>query len=142
MVYPGIESPDISVSFEEKENIIVTVSRLFPEKNLERLRRILNKVEYKHYLIGFASNYTYVDKLSKMLPRTTLIINASQEEKLSILKNAKVFLMTSEGESFPLVLIESLALGVAPVAPRSGGPAEFSEEFFYMMLMKKLKKKY
>ena len=40
VVYPGIKSPDKSVSFEEKENIIVTVSRLVPEKNLERLCRI------------------------------------------------------------------------------------------------------
>lgn len=130
VVHPGIEFSANSVSFDEKENIIVTVSRIVPEKNLERLCRILENIGYQHFLIGFSFDDKYVKKLVKLLPKTNFIINATQEKKISVLKKAKVFLMTSEGEAFGLVLLESLAYGVAPVVPRSGGPTEYLEDSF------------
>ncbi len=132
-IYPiNLKSLPEDVRFSEKEDIIVTVARISPEKKLERLQEILKDLKYKHYLIGFETDTKYTKKIERMLPNTQIIINATEKEKNIILKKAKIFINTSENESAAMTLVEALAYGVVPLAHDSGGSLELlPEDFLY-----------
>ena len=124
-----------------KENIIVTVSRIHPDKKLEKLAEILEGLNYKHYLIGFEYNRNYTDKLKNLLPNSEFIINATEEQKNNILKRAKIFLNTSEYDIFLLTIPEALSYGLVPIAHNSGGLAEYLQRDFLYNNNKEAKEK-
>jgi hypothetical protein len=55
--------PDLKYS--DKENIIVTVSRIASEKKLEIIIKIMEYILYEHYLIGFSTDLLCLEKLKK-----------------------------------------------------------------------------
>ncbi|MGC9193758.1 MAG: glycosyltransferase [Thermoplasmata archaeon] len=130
VVYPSVIDKIPKTEFSEKENIIVTVSRIATEKKLEKLITITENLPYKHYLIGFSTDKPYTEKLKLLLKNTTLILDASEEVKNNYLRRAKIFLNTSENEPFGLVLIEAMSHGAIPIAHNSGGPKEILPENF------------
>ena len=141
VVYPSTIEKIPDVDFSLKENIIVTVSRIHPDKKLEKLAEILEGLNYKHYLIGFEYNRNYTDKLKELLPNSEFIINATEEQKNDILKSAKVFLNTSEYDIFLLTIPEALSYGLVPIAHNSGGPAEYLQKDFLYNNNKEAKEK-
>ena len=141
VVYPSTIKNIPDIDFSLKENIIVTVSRIIPDKKLEKLAEILEGLNYKHYLIGFEYNRNYTDKLKNLLPNSEFIINATEEQKNNILKRAKIFLNTSEYDTFPLTIPEALSYGLVPIAHNSGGPAEYLQKDFLYNNNKEAKEK-
>jgi len=99
--------PDLKYS--NKENIIVTVSRIASEKNLEIIIKIMEYVPYEDYLIGLPTDLLRLEKLKNQLKKTKIILNASEDVKNEYLRRAKIFLNTSENEPFCLVIIEAMA---------------------------------
>ena len=69
VVYPSTIENIPDVNFSLKENIIVTVSRIIPDKKLEKLAEILGGLNFKHYFIGFEYNRNYTDKLKTVNPQ-------------------------------------------------------------------------
>jgi glycosyltransferase involved in cell wall biosynthesis len=51
--------------------------------------------------------------------------NASAEQKTDLLKKAKIYLHTMEGEHFGISIVEAMAYGCVPVVHDSGGMREF-----------------
>lgn len=107
-------------SYEEKENIFITVGRLGTyEKNTELILEALEKVDlkdWKFYLIGSITD-EFQKKIEEFYKK-----NPTKKEKVIFLgeiKNkkelyeyynkAKVFVLTSRWESFGIVLVEALA---------------------------------
>jgi len=120
------------LKYSDKENIIVTVSRIASEKKLEIIIKIKEYIPYEHYLIAFSTDLLCLEKLKNQVKKTKIIINASEDVKNEYLRRAKIFLKTSENESFSLVIIEAMAYGVLPIAHDSGVPRKIlPREFLY-----------
>lgn len=116
-----------------KENIAVFVGRIAPVKQLEKMvevwcQFIKLKPTWKLHIFGNAEG-DYFEKINQMVLENRLHdsfvfkgqSNAIEEE----LKNAKVMLMTSLQECFPMVILEAKAKGVpvisfdSPTGPRN-----------------------
>lgn len=107
-------------SFEEKENIFLTVGRLGTyEKNTELILNTLEKVDlknWKFYLVGpiekgFQEKINMFFKKNPFKKKNVIFtgIIKNKEELYSYYNRAKVFILSSRYESFGIVLSEALA---------------------------------
>jgi len=132
VIYPSIIDDIPDSKYSDKEDIIVTVSRISPEKKLDKILKIMDNLPYPHYLIGFSGDKLYLEKIRTQLKKTKIILDAPEDVKNDYLRRAKIFLNTSENEPFGLVIVEAMAYGVLPIAHKSGGPSEIlPREFLY-----------
>ena len=109
-------------TFQEKENILLTVGRIgAPEKNHELLLQSLTQVELKDWRVVFVgpiepafTDYltTYFDQNPHLKERIIFTGNISNRAELYGWYNrAKLFCLTSRFESFGIVLAEALYFG-------------------------------
>ena len=109
-------------TFQEKENILLTVGRIgAPEKNHELLLQSLTQVELKDWRVVFIgpiapafTDYltTYFDQNPHLKERIIFTGNISNRAELySWYNRAKLFCLTSRFESFGIVLAEALYFG-------------------------------
>ena len=116
-----IKEKNITVkTFEEKENIILHVARIgVPQKNQKMLLEALSKVNLKDWKVLIAWPYEeadeflrFVDEFFKRYPhlkeKITFLGNIEKREELYDLYNrSKIFVMTSNFESFGIVMVEA-----------------------------------
>jgi glycosyltransferase involved in cell wall biosynthesis len=115
------------------ENLVVTVSRLDSNKLLERIPKIAAQTssDIKFAVIGrLCSQPTlnYLEglvKKSHLEDRVKFYPNASAQQKVELLKEAKIYLHTMEGEHFGISIVEAMAFGCVPIVHDSGGMREF-----------------
>ena len=113
-----------------RENIVVTCSRLTPEKNLEIIPTIASKVpEAEFHIIGSTSkaSKSVIAKIESEKDRLKaenvhIHPNASLKTLLSIYEKAKIYLHTMKGEHFGISVVEAMASALAPIVPTIGGP--------------------
>lgn len=109
-------------TFEEKENIILTVGRIgAPEKNNEMLLSVIEKLElgdWKVVLIGpvekrFESVIDAFYQRNSHLKNKVIFTGAIYDRKVLFewYARSKIFCLTSIEESFGFVLIEAMAYG-------------------------------
>jgi glycosyltransferase involved in cell wall biosynthesis len=126
-------------SYEEKENIMITVGRLGSEqKNTELLLKALENIELEEWKILLIGPYTNEFKIfyEKFLKE-----NSDKKDKVLLLGNvedknllyeyynrAKVFILTSRYESFGLVLGEALRFGDYIISTNVGMAREFVDK--------------
>ncbi len=133
VVYPPVDLKRfISSQLEsERKDLVVTVSRLRPGKNLElipRIAKLVDKVDFVLFGIADeASKYT-ISKLAESLgtledeDRVKLMVNQSAKKLVDILASAKVFLHAQATEGFGIAIVEAMASGCVPIVPKAGGP--------------------
>jgi len=125
VIYPPINieylKPPVGVS---KENMVVTISRFEPSKNIEAVLHIAKIVQHaKFVVIGRVSDrasHTYYKSLEKLkerlgLSNLYLLPNLGEDAKRFILSRAKVYFHPTIGEHFGISVLEALALGATPV---------------------------
>jgi glycosyltransferase involved in cell wall biosynthesis len=125
VIYPPIDleylKPPVRVS---KENVVVTISRFEPSKNIEAVLHVAKGVQHaKFVVIGRVSDrasYTYYKSLEKLkerlgLSNLYLLPNLGEDAKRFILSRAKVYFHPTIGEHFGISVLEALALGATPV---------------------------
>ncbi len=118
---------------DSQENLVVTTSRLEYNKLLERIPQIaaLTNRNIQFAVIGrmhTKQTLENLQKLSKKLgvsDRVNFYPNAPAEQKIGLLKRAKLYLHTMVGEHFGISIVEAMALGCIPVVHDSGGMREF-----------------
>jgi len=118
---------------KDSDKLVVTVSRLDANKLLDRIPKIAAQTdrEIKFAVVGrLCSKLTlaYLESVVRrqgLEDRVKFFPNASVESKADLLKRAKVYLHTMEGEHFGISIAEAMAFGCIPVVPDSGGMKEF-----------------
>jgi len=136
LLYPPVSSFFLlsphSMPRSERNNQVVTVSRLAPEKNLELIPRIAEQTHHARFLIiGNRQNQEIEAKLSKLISdlhvenKVKIMTNVSKEMLREILLNSKVYLHSAKNEHFGISIIEAMGCGCLPIVHDSGGPREF-----------------
>lgn len=105
-----------------KENKIITVGRLVEQKNQKMLINAFNEIknqcpEYKLYIYG--EGYLKND-LSKMIKKLNLqnrvFLAGVEKDVIKHNRNATLFVLPSNFEGYPNVLIEAMANGILSIA--------------------------
>jgi glycosyltransferase involved in cell wall biosynthesis len=113
----------------DRENIVVTISRIEPMKNLDIITDIAKEVkEARFVILGLMQSNSYYAHLMRRIrmlnleDRVKILINASEELKMEILKKAKIYLHPTKYEHFGIAVVEAMAAGLIPIVHKSGGP--------------------
>lgn len=125
-----LETKDISI--EEKENVIINVGRLVPQKNQRMLINAFAKVSKKHpqYKLKIFGDGPLKEELQEQINKLNInnkvflcgIADNIKEE----LEKAKIFVLSSDYEGMPNSLIEAMAVGCVVISTDCpcGGPRE------------------
>jgi len=133
VIYPpvDVERFEQDSGNKRRKNIVITVSRFRPGKNLEYIPRVAKLASNSRFLVIGPS-----DKTSRMTisgingaasrlgvrERIELVTNAPLAVLHRMLSEAKIFLQTQLSEAFGISIVEAMAAGCVPVVPRDGGP--------------------
>ena len=120
-----------------RENKILVIGRIAPEKQLERAIEIcrLLDIDVEMVIVGSfdpsARTVDYLKKLELMIEkyglnkRIKILTNISRDELKEQMRTAKVYLHTKYGEHFGISIVEAISAGLIPIVPAHGGPVEF-----------------
>lgn len=125
VIYPPLLEK-IGFNFSDKEDLILMISRISKEKNIEMIGELSNRIDSKFVVVGFVTdkNRKYLEKLKKRFPNLTITPNASSDEKMRYLGKAKILLHTAINEPYGMTKIEGMAAGCVPLVHNSGGNPE------------------
>lgn len=139
----GLESrvlhPPVDVEFyrydgRKKEKIIVTISRLTPEKNLHELPKIASMLsDYEWFLVGTAGSGMEKRVSRRVISRIRsevvksntrnfhLLIDLPRRELRDLLQRAMFYVHPRFKEHFGIAIVEAMSAGVIPIVYRDGG---------------------
>ena len=117
----------------ERNNIVVTISRLSLEKQLEIVPLVakLTHKKIRFLIIGLRQSEHLYCKLLKLIEkndvsdRVEILTDISREKLQQILRTSKVLFHPTYGEHFGVSIAEAMASGCIPIVHNSGGPVEF-----------------
>jgi glycosyltransferase involved in cell wall biosynthesis len=117
----------------KREDLVVCVSRISPEKRLTLIPHIARLTSEKiHFLIlGIKQSALELQRIFEQIEtndvsaRVELMTDVPRDKLLNILKTSKVFLHLAIGEHFGVSIVEAMASGCIPIVHNSGGPQEF-----------------
>lgn len=113
---------------------LVTVGRLVPRKGLEQLIRIvskLNDLNVELYIVGHGPERSSLEEQAQALGLESAIKfcgRLSEEEKISTLMSADIYVSTSQHEGFGLVFLEAWDAGLPVICYNHGGQTDFIED--------------
>ena len=122
--YYGVDAhvlhpPVDTSSFQEgcggtKEKIIVTLSRLTPEKNLPALSIVASMMpEYRYIVMGRPDDRHVYEELVRR-PGLEVLTDLPREEVVGILCRAKYYVHPPFREHFGIAVVEAMAAGLVP----------------------------
>jgi glycosyltransferase involved in cell wall biosynthesis len=117
------------VALKEKDDIVVTVSRFTPEKNMERIVDVADKLRnFRFIMIGNKAKYSepVIDKIEKRIrelkaDNVELLFNVPRDKLREILGSAKYYLHPPFAEHFGISVVEAMSAGCIPIVYRDGG---------------------
>ncbi|GGP18989.1 hypothetical protein GCM10007981_00860 [Thermocladium modestius] len=132
VLYPPIDNDVFTAcgSYDRKDkDMVLTVSRYSPEKNLTSIVEIASMVpEAEFYIAGSVTqaSQTVVHKLINRLEELKvknlhLLFNISRNRLLRLMCNAPIYLHPLYVEHFGISIAEASAAGAVPVVYRDGG---------------------
>jgi glycosyltransferase involved in cell wall biosynthesis len=110
-----------------KENLVVTVGRIGPEKRMELFLEIARRMPRLNFaIIGSIApeRKSYSNILRKAAPSNVSFVVAPLRKVKDILGKAKVYVHCALNEHFGITIVEAMAAGCVPMVHNSGGPRE------------------
>ncbi|KAK8919136.1 putative sucrose-phosphate synthase 1 [Platanthera zijinensis] len=106
---------------EPEKPLIIHVGRLGVEKNLDFLKRVMERLPGSR--IAFVGDGPYRSELEKIFEGLPVVFTGMlQDEELSgAYASGDIFVMPSESETLGFVVMEAMCSGVPAVAARAGG---------------------
>lgn len=142
VIYPPC--PQYSFPLEDKIKIekdtktVCTLGRFVPEKKYDIILQIAKqRPQLKFELIGGVAEdkISYLNNLkNKASKNVTFHVNATENQKIEILKRSKILIHSFKGEHFGIALIEAMSAGLIPISHNSGAAKEdniVDEKFRY-----------
>ena len=130
VLHPPVDVEYFSkVADNTKENIVVTVSRFTPEKNLEKIIDVADKLrDFRFVMIGGKAKYSepVIDNINKRIrelraDNVELLFNVPRDKLREILGSAKYYLHPPYAEHFGISVVEAMSAGCIPIVYRDGG---------------------
>lgn len=148
VIYPPVDVEKFrtnALHSNERENMILVISRFSPDKQLENVvdicRILVNdlKLNVKMVLVGNIA--TGDDRYLELLRWLTqehglndsiiIEVDASFDLLLELIRKSKVYLHPFAGEPFGISIVEAMSAGLIPVVPDDeGGYTEFVPEYY------------
>lgn len=104
------------VGFPERKDSIIAVGTLTKRKGFERLldlwTRVESQVSYSLDIYGDGEEYENLISQSKCLGHRKVVFHGNVEDIESHYDEAKIFVMTSYTEGFPMVILEAMKSGL------------------------------
>lgn len=103
----------------EKENVVISMGRLSPEKGQDVLIRAFALIQgnWKLHLLGDGQIRPELEKLVTELKLQDKVVFLGLQKDIAFhLSRAKIYVMPSHTENFPMALIEAMAVGLPCVA--------------------------
>lgn len=134
VLYPPVKiddfDPHMNIGFDERDNAIVMIGRISPEKRIEDVIDAIALTETKPMLrvIGglVPSAVPYKNKLlrraSKKKVKVCFHVNAPRRDLIKIAALSKIFVHATRGEHFGISVVEGMAAGCPVIVHASGGP--------------------
>lgn len=130
-LHPPVDT-DYYGSSRRKENLVVAVGVIQPNKRFEDVIRAMSKVssEYRLVIVGYRHQSNYYLKLQRLIDiiglkgRVEIVLNAAREELRDTLSRAKIAVHASRFEPFGISVVECMASGCVPLVYRgaTSGP--------------------
>lgn len=117
---------------EQRDKVIVTAGRLVPQKNHEMLIKAFGKIadrfpEYKLIIYGEGELKEKLQLLTKELGISNRVVFPGSVNDLhERIKNAELFVLSSDFEGMPNALMEAMAMGITCISTNCpcGGPKD------------------
>jgi glycosyltransferase involved in cell wall biosynthesis len=117
---------------------VCSLGRFVPEKEYDTILQIAKqRPQLKFELIGGVAEdkISYLNNLKNKAPKNvTFHVNATENQKIEILKRSKILIHSFKGEHFGIALIEAMSAGLIPISHNSGAAKEdniVDEKFRY-----------
>jgi len=136
ILYPPVRVSDFrklqDKGFNERDNAVVIIGRITPEKKIETVIDAISKTETKPILrvIGglTSAQRSYKKHLEKKAKELGIEIefhlNVSRDELVRLATSSKVLVHATIGEHFGIAPVEGMAAGCPIIVHRSGGAYE------------------
>ena len=118
----------------KKELRIVSVGRLTPQKNQKMLIKAFSNVlkKYPEYRLEiYGEEYSYKKELEELIDtlgvRKNVFMPGSVTDLYERIKNAKLFVLSSNYEGMPNALIEAMCMGLPVVSTKVSGATDLIE---------------
>ncbi|MEM4914022.1 MAG: glycosyltransferase [Desulfurococcaceae archaeon] len=153
VLHPPVDVDYYAYEGSRKERIIVTTSRITPEKNLHLLPRVASKLpNYEWYLVGSTGHSRIEKYLAKRIVNRIehekrkhnawnfhVVMDLPRRELRELLQRATFYVHPLFPEHFGIAVVEAMSAGAIPVVYRDGGAwldvvSDVSMELGYMEL--------
>ncbi len=126
-LYPPCPVESYTATNSAREDLVITVGRLSPEKRMHLFMEIARSLpSFKFVVIGSISGQggRYYESLKTDLPGNVSIVLSPLRKVKDILARAKIYVHCAENEHFGITIVEAMAAGCVPIVHDSGGPRE------------------
>ena len=127
----GFDLPTTAQDLEKRENLVLSVGRLVPDKRFDLLIRSLPRMNNQNTRLIILGEGPERQNLARLIEELGLSNRVSMPGFVAntgpYYAKAKCFALTSTKESFGLVLVEALAFGLPVLSTSRGGPSELLE---------------
>ena len=142
VLYPIVDyKPILENELSNKENIILSVSRLYKDKKIIEMINVFKKlnINYKYIIAGGVFEKEYIDKINDAIgdsKNIELIKNPSHNEVVDLYKKSKIFWHAKgyqstkpmDEEHFGIVTVEAMSQGCVPISFNGGGQPEIIDD--------------
>jgi glycosyltransferase involved in cell wall biosynthesis len=135
VIYPPIDIEFFERAFHlgERENAILTISRIERGKMIENTITIAKETGLKAYIVGSLRDKSYFLKLKRLAKGSdiTFLTDISNDQLLEVMKKVSIYFHPTIGEHFGMPVVEAMSAGLIPIVPKESGSSEVVPEFSY-----------